>query len=83
MRHIQNRLYAVYERGLTALLVSILKRSELKELLTAIDDVVSASPENHLEMGNMTNKKRLQIIRIYELVHILQCMKIDTDKEQL
>jgi len=83
MRHIQNRLYAIYERGLTALLVSILKRSELKELLTGIDDVVSASPENHLEMGNVTNKKRLQIIRIYELVHILQCMKIDTDKEQL
>lgn len=80
-RHYENRQYGIYERSVTALLVSVLSRKELKRLLDSIDSIIASSPEEHVELA--TNKKRLQIIRVQELIDILKDLEIDTDEEHM
>ncbi len=82
LRHIENRLYAVYERGITALMVSILKRKELKLLLESVDALIASSPESHMEEG-FDNKKKLQIVLVEELYDLLKKLDIENDKDQL
>lgn len=80
MKHRQMRDYLQYERGITALLASVLQRVDLGALLDKIDDLIWSSQANHTEQSAIetTNKKRLQIIRINELLDILKELHHDS-----
>ena len=79
-RHIEMRLYGRYEREITALLASVLPRRDLKQLLKKIDALIASSPEEHMEVEQavsevVANKKRLQIVRVDELMVIMTDLK--------
>ena len=61
-KHIQMRKYRQYEREITTLIASVLQRNDLVRIMEKIDDVIAASPEDHMEeqQGSaFTNDSRL------------------------
>lgn len=85
-RHTAMLKYGQFERSLTSFLATVLVKFELKILLDRIDGLIESSTENEKRpeidedeaVVEMTlNRKRLQIITIYELYTILKELKHD------
>jgi serine/threonine protein kinase len=73
--HIQKIEYIKFERSVSTLLATMLIRTDLKTLLAKIDLVITSSPVQFTEEMK-ANKKRLQIIKIQDLINILKEMKL-------
>jgi serine/threonine protein kinase len=73
--HIQKIEYVKFERSVSTLLATMLMRTDLKALLAKIDFVITSSPLQHSDEMK-ANKKRLQIVKIQDLINILNEMKL-------
>lgn len=73
--HIQKIEYVKFERAVSTLLATMLIRTDLKALLVKIDVLITSSPYQHTEEMK-ANKKRLQIIKVQDLIDILKDMKL-------
>jgi len=79
-RHTAMMKYGQFERSVTSLLASVFVKSELKAILEKIDQIIASHDGSFLGMlekleEKITNKKRLQIIKMADLRQIVKDLR--------